>query len=460
MYANVKSDTANSWRRDQREDAIPSGVEKWQTDPQLYPNSGIPPHHFEAWHGPPVTNPPGAVWFRGPPGGHPYGPPVGPGAFPMEPFPYYHPQMPATTLANPQPGPPPGGGPRGHHPNNGDLYRPHMTDAYIRPGMPIRPGFYPGPVAYEGYYSGTMGYCNSNERDVPFMGMATGPPIYNRFSTQNAPEPTSISQGRSGGYGSTGKTMVPEHMESGHPHDTRGPYKVLLKQQNDWDGENGERKGEGTIATNAAACIEKGDQPGMSSWENDWRSDYRNDEEISLRKMAPSQETSSQTHDVRCSPVLFKAKSPKNMGNMKAMDDTSASNLEYASSGSPEVPGSVSAVSKDSTLIKKIEGLNAKARVSDRQHDITSVSSREGQNNKFLVHNAKANHPADEGGRGFVYTERIHATGITNPASCEMGVSVGDKSLESMVARGTTISRFLMLFLYDHQICITYVRCL
>ncbi|KAF5476765.1 hypothetical protein F2P56_003469 [Juglans regia] len=437
MDANVKSGTANSWRRDKREDAVPSSVEKWQTDPQPYPNPSIP-HHFEAWHGPPVTSPPGGVWFRGPPGGHPYGPPVGPGAFPMEPFPYYHPQMPAT-LANPQPAPPPGGGPRGHHPNNGDLYRPHMTDAYIRPGMPIRPGFYPGPVAYEGYYSGPMGYCNSNDRDVPFMGMATGPPVYNRYSTQNAPE-SSSSQGRSGGYGSAGKTMVPEHMESGHPHDTRGPYKVLLKQQNGWDGKNKERKWEGTISTDAA-YIEKADQPGMSSWENDQRSDYRNDVEISLRQMTPSQEISSQTYDDRRSSVPVKVKSPKSVGNMKASDDISASNLECASSGSPEIPGSVSAVPKDSTLIKKIEGLNAKARAADGQHDIASVSSWEGQKNKFLVHNAKATHPADEGGRGFVHTERIHATRITNPASREIGVSVGDKSLESMAAGGTTISR-------------------
>ncbi|KAG6686502.1 hypothetical protein I3842_11G023500 [Carya illinoinensis] len=436
--ANVKSGNANSWRRDKCEDAVPSGVEKWQTDPQPYPNPSIP-HHFEAWHGPPVTNPPGGVWFRGPPGGHPYGPPVGPGAFPMEPFPYYRPQMPATTLANPQPGPPPGGGPRGHHPNNGDLYRPHMTDAYIRPGMPIRPGFYPGPVAYEGYYGGPMGYCNSNDRDVPFMGMASGPPVYNRYSTQNAPEPSS-SQGRSGGYGSAGKTMVPEHMESGRPHDTRGPYKVLLKQQNGWDGRNKERKWEGTISTDAA-YIEKADQPGMSSWENDWRSDYRNDVEISLRQMTPSQEISSQTCDDRRSSVPVKVNSPKSVGNMKVSDDIPASNLECASSGSPEIPGSVSAVPKDSTLIKKIEGLNAKARAADGQHNIASVSSWEGQKKKFSVHNAKASHPADEGGRGFVYAERIHATGITNPASRETGVSVGDKSLESMAAGGTTISR-------------------
>ncbi|KAF5459926.1 hypothetical protein F2P56_019832 [Juglans regia] len=387
MNADAKSGIVNSWRQDNppySKDVGTSSVEKWQADPQPYPNANNIPHHFEAWHGPPVTNPPSGVWFRGPPGGPPYGPPVGPGGFPIEPFPYYHPQMPPTALASPQPGPPTGGGPRGHHPKNGDLYRPHIPDSYIRPGMPIRPGFYPGPVAYEGYYGGPMGYCNSNERDVPFMGMVAGPSLYNRFSTQNSPEPNN-SLGRSGGYGSTGKTMVPEHVESGHPHNTRGPYKVLLKQQNDWDGKIEEKKWEGTIATNAA-YVEKGNQPGMSSWENDWRSDYGNDEGMGLRGTAPSQEISSQTYDnQRSSSVPVKAKSPESVGNTKAIDDISARNLESASTVLPEV--------------------------------------------------------TDEGGRGFVYTEIIHASEITNPASREMGVSVGDKSLESTAASRTTISR-------------------
>ncbi|KAG2675942.1 hypothetical protein I3760_12G028500 [Carya illinoinensis] len=442
MNADAKSGIANSWRRDNppySEDVVTSSVEKWQADPQPYPNANIP-HHFEAWHGPPVTNPPSGVWFRGPPGGPPYGPPVGPGGFPIEPFPYYRPQMPPTALASPQPGPPPGGGPRGHHPKNGDLYRPHMPDSYIRPGMPIRPGFYPGPVPYEGYYGGPMGYCNSNERDGPFMGMVAGPSLYNRFPAQNAPEPNS-SLGRSGGYHSTGKTMVPEHMESGHPHDTRGPYKVLLKQQNDWDGKIEEKKWEGAIVTNAA-YVEKGNRPGMSSWENDWRSDYGNDEGMGSRGTVPSQEISSQTYDnQRSSSVHFKAKSPETVGNMKAIDDVSARNLESASTGLPEVTGSVSSVPNESTLIKKIEGLNAKARASDKQHNITSVPSWEDQKNIPQVHNAKANHSADEGGRGFVYTERIHASEITNPASREMDVSVGDKSLESTASSRTTISR-------------------
>lgn len=460
----MKIGTANSWRRDSPpygEDGVTSSMERWQGNTQPYPNPSIPPQHYEAWHGPPVTNPQSGVWFRGPPGGPPYGPPVAPGGFPMEPYSYYRPHIPPA-LANPQPGPPPGGRPRGHHPKNGDMYRPHMPDAYIRPGMPIRPGFYPGPVAYEGYYGGgPMGYCNSNDRDVPFMGMApAGTSVYNNYKSQNAPEPGN-SQGRSGGYGSTGKTLVSEHVESGHPHDSQGPYKVLLKQQNGWDGKNEEKKWEDTTTTNAT-YIEKGDQPKMSSWENDRRSDYRNNGEMGLRRMAPGQEISSQTYDDQqsYSSAPVKVKSPESVGNVKAFDDSSARNLECASSGLPEVRGPVSAVPKDSTLIRKIEGLNAKVRASDG-HDITSITSWEEQKNIIHVHNAKANHSANEGGSGFVHTERSHAVGIMNSASHEIGVSAGDKSLESTAAGGTAISRFFSLFLVRFLLTInSYFRCL
>ncbi|KAM4115286.1 hypothetical protein ACJW30_04G137100 [Castanea mollissima] len=440
VNANVKSGVANSWVRDTpaySDEGVTTGAERWQGDPQPYPNPSIPPQHFEAWHGPPVTNPPG--WFR-PPGGPPYGAPVAPGGFPMEPF-YYRPQIPPTSLPNPQPGPPPGGAPRGHHPKNGDLYRPHMPDAYIRPGMPMRPGFFPGPVAYDGYYGPPMGYHASNERDVPFMGMAAGPHVYNRYPSQNVPEPGN-SQGRSGGYGSTGKTSAAEHVESGHHHDTRGPYKVLLKPQNCWEGKNEEKKWEGTVATNAA-YVEKGDQPGIASWENDRRSDYRNDEEMALRRTETSQEVSSQTYDNQrsYSSVPVKVKSPESVGSIRVLDDISVTHLEHESPGLQEVQGPVSAVPKDSSLIQKIEGLNAKARASDGRHDIASVSSLEERKDKFQVQNAKANHSTNEGGSGFVYTERTHTTGMTNSASREMGFSAGDKSLESTVVSGTTISR-------------------
>ncbi|KAJ0047739.1 hypothetical protein Pint_15492 [Pistacia integerrima] len=444
VNANVRSGTANSWRRDNipyGEDGGRPNVEKWQADPHgphPYPNAAMPPQHYEAWHGPPINNHPGGVWYRGPPINNPGGPPyspVPPGGFPMEPFHFYRPPMPTTGLPNPQPVPPPGAGPRAHHSKNGDMYRPPMPDAYMRPGMPIRPGFYPGPVPYEGYYGPPMGYRNPNERDVPFMGMAAGHPAYNRYSGQNAHDPNN-SHPRSSGYGPNGKGLASEQVEPmGHPLDGRGPYRVLLKHQDGWDGKDEEQKWEDTVTD--ASHVEKGDQPRASSWDEDWRGDYRKDEEMNLKRKAIGEETSFQTSDhVGGSSVPVKVKSPESMGT-KAFDDISVKKLEHPTTVLPENP----AAAKGFSLIQKIEGLNAKARASDGRYDLISVSSKEEQKNKPQVVSHEANHSANEAAASSLYPGRSHASGSNNPALHDGSFSAGDKSVESAAASGTVVSR-------------------
>lgn len=433
----VKNNNVNSWKRDDlsyNEDGGQLGMEKWQGNSQTYP---VPPQHYDAWHGMPMNNPQGGVWFR-PPGGPPYGNPVPPAGFPMEPFPYYRPQIPAAGIPNPQPVPPPGAGPRGPHPKNGDMYRPPMPDAYVQPGMPIRPGFYPGPVAYEGYYGPPMGYCNSNEREVPFMGMAAGrPSVYNRYSGHGAPEPGN-SHGRSSGYGSNNQSLTGEQVESGHPQDIRGPYKVLLKPHDGWDKKNEEHRTEGAV-TNIA---HRGDQPRTSSWENDWRSDRKKGGESDVRK-ASAEEASFQTFDNRV-PVPVKAMSPEGGGNVKAVEDISGKKSESEVSGlSSKVPQPVPTAPKDSSLIQKIEGLNAKARASDGSSETMTVSGGENQRNKFQA-NAKANQNTNEAGRGSLYSERPRTAEITNPISCEVGISGGDKNHDSTAGSGKNVSRLVM----------------
>ncbi|KAL5816232.1 hypothetical protein ACOSQ3_024610 [Xanthoceras sorbifolium] len=439
---NVKSGNTNSWRREgnpYNEDGVRPNVEKWQADPpgpQTYPNAGMPPQHYDAWHGPPMNNHPGGVWYRGPPAGPPYGSPVPPGGFHMEPFHFYRPQIPPAALANPQPVPPPGAGPRAHHPKTGDMYRPHMPDAYMRPGMPIRPGFYPGPVPYEGYYGPPMGYHNSNERDIPFMGVAAGPSSYNRYASQNAHD-SGNSHNRSSGYGPNGKGLATEQVESGHPGDGRGPYRVLLKQHDGWDGKDEERKWEDTDKTNAPH-IEKGDQLRTSPWQNDRRGDYRKDEEIGLRKKVCGEKASFPTsdHEGGSSSVPVKVKLPESKRNAKAFDDIAVKAAEHVAAAAPEIP----AAARGSSLIQKIEGLNAKARASDGRHDVLSASSREEQKNKSQVFIAEANHSTNEAATGSVYFGRNNATRINNPVACE-GVSAGDKGIESTAASGSVVSR-------------------
>lgn len=439
--SDVKNGAVNSWKRDNppySEDGGRPGVEKWQGNPQSYP---APPQHYDGWHGVPMNNPQGGVWFRGPPGG-PYGNPVAPAGFPMEPFPYYRPQIPAAGLPNPQPVPAPGAGPRGPHPKNGDMYRPHMPDAYIRPGLPIRPGFYPGPVAYEGYYGPPMGYCSSNERDVQFIGMAAGPSVYNRYPGQGAPEPGN-SHGRSGGY-------IGEQVESGHPQDNRGPYKVLLKQHDGWDRETEEHRSDSAVAIDAS----RRDQPRTSSWENYWRSDHEEGErERDLRK-EPGEEASFQNFDNQGAPsVPVKTKSLGSGGNMKAIDDISGKKLESDSFGLSNAPQPLLADPKDSSLIQKIEGLNAKARASDGRNENMIASSGEVRKNKFQA-NAKANQNRNESGGSSLYPERTHTTEIIKPYSHKVGMSSGDKHFDSTAGIGTNISRLVILFRFSLVHCL------
>uniref|UniRef100_A0A2P2M0W6 BAT2 N-terminal domain-containing protein n=1 Tax=Rhizophora mucronata TaxID=61149 RepID=A0A2P2M0W6_RHIMU len=432
VNANEKVGNADSWRRENpmySEDGARPSVEKWQAEPQLYPNSSIPPQRYDAWHGPPVNNHPGGVWYRQPPGGPPFVPPVGPGGFPMEPFPYYRPQIPPATLANQQSVPPLRTGPAGPHPKNGDMYRPPMHDAYIRPGMPLRPGFYPGPVPYEVYYGPPMGYCNTSERDIPFTGITMGPPAaYNRYSGQTSPD-LIHPHGRSSGCGPGSKSVISEQAESGHPQDARGPYKVLMKQHDGWEGK-GEQKWDESMATNSD--LGKRDYPSKSSWENGWRADHKKDKEIDTRRMAQAEEALDKVNNQGGIPL--NAKVSERIGNFKSSDDSSVKKFEIAASVLPEV----STAPRDPSLLQKIEGLNAKVRASDGRTEAKSISNRQEQKNELQACNARVSYSSNEAVMGLESLERTHTSDLINTASHEVYLSAGDRHLESTTPRRPT----------------------
>ncbi|KAF8037095.1 hypothetical protein BT93_B0110 [Corymbia citriodora subsp. variegata] len=428
VNADPTSRVENSWRRDNArgEDGGP-GVDKWHGDHPPHQNAGILPQQFSAWHGPLVNNPSSGVWFRGPPGGPPYGAPVAPGGFPVEPFPYYRPQIPPSAL--PTLHPPPGAGPRGHHSTSGDMYRPQMPDGFIRPGMPLRPGYYPGPMPYDGYFGPPMNYHNSNERDIAYTGMAAGPP---RYPGQNAPE----IPHRSGGYGSTNKASDGEEVDLGRPHDTRGQYKVLLKQQESWDGKGEERKREGSV-TKDDSSLEKGEPGKKASWKNQWRSD-RNNEEKDLENAEPVEEVSQKFDHRGGGPGPTRVKA---LENVQRADDADSVRGPYKSSVVPEAPKSSAAAPKDSSLIQKIEGLNAKARVSDDRHEYTFVSNRSEEGNNLQGPDTVSSHSTREIGSDALHVERIHAGRVTKPSLSEMDASSGGKSLEQVDVSEATVPR-------------------
>ncbi|KAK6920671.1 BAT2, N-terminal [Dillenia turbinata] len=430
----------DNWRRDgsaYSEDAGRPSREKWHGDLPQYPSAGMPPHHFDPWHGAPINSPPDGVWYRGPPGG-PYGAPVGPGGFPMEPFHYFRPPMQAAAFPNSQPVPPSGTGPRGPHPKGGDMYRPHVPDAYIRPGMPMRPGFYPGPMAYEGYYGPPMGYCNPNDRDMPFMPMAAGPAVFNRFPSPNPHDPVA-PPARPGGFVTTGKGLGPEQMESGPHHDSHASYKVLLKQQHA-SSDRKDEKWESRESMNPT-YPEKMDQLKTPLHDSDWDADHRKDEEMgskrtSMREGSPAETLVNQGGSSASNWTNL----AEGVGNAKLVDVSLEKKSKDRASGFSEGLQQSQITSKDSSLFQKIEGLNAKARTSDVRNDISSVSSREAEKKRSQA-DSKGSQLSNEFAAGATRYEGSDVSGTVIPFTHNEGVSFGDKSIESTTGSVASMSR-------------------
>ncbi|PHU23723.1 hypothetical protein BC332_08830 [Capsicum chinense] len=408
-HSDVKGGAFDAWKKDGQsaEDPPQHGMEKWQGDPHQYHGPNVPPQHFDAWRGPPM-NPPAALWYRGPPGGPPYGAPVPPGGFPIEPFPYFPPQMPPPAMANSQPGPPPGPGSRGHHPRGGDIYRPQIADAYIRPNMPFRPGFYSGPVAFEGYYGPPMGYCNSNEREIPLMGMPPGPPVYNRYSGPNTPDPSN-THARIGSHGVLTKSM-PEALESTHPDDAKGPYKVLLKHDAREEGETWEH-----AAPINGPYHDRSSQRSLQRHERG--GEYGGEKELySRRTTGYPRNYGDRGGDFS---DATNTNSLEGIDTMKVADGSWTKKSGYVESSggvpppslAPEKVSAPAVTAKDSSLMQKIEGLNAKVRASDGRYEAPYVSSEEDMNKSEL--NSMVTNSVNEAKGGLVPLERTHTSGTT-----------------------------------------------
>ncbi|GAU33690.1 hypothetical protein TSUD_148400 [Trifolium subterraneum] len=427
VHATAKGETENSWRIDQafKEDGMRPGKEKWQGNlHHHYPNAGILPQHFNAWRGAPVNNHQGDTWFRGPPNSPPFGTPVAPGGFPIQPFPFYRPNIPLTGLANSPQVPLPGSRPTGQH-KNGEVYRPHMPDTYIPPGMQWRPAFYPGPMAYDGYYRPPMGYCNSNKQDIPFIGRATGPSVYNWNLSHNPPE-SGNSHNRSGGHGPAVKPLASEPIESSHTHDTARPYRVLLKQHNKLDGKNEPTNWENSFTANPSYANVK-DQPRMPVQENDHR---RNVEMDLRRKSGQAKVASSKTSGNQGSISVNNTKSLERTGSFNKFDNISERKRDGVASNTLGIASGPFA-HKDSTIFQKIELLNAKARAN------SFTKSKEDRLNKFNA----GSHVENEKSAGVVVLETTLATEVNNPTVRGVCAFGGGKNFESSSFSGTPTSR-------------------
>lgn len=401
----------NSWRREGPpfvEDGPRPSMERWHGEPHLYPNPNMPPH-YESWRGAPPVNLPGGGWYRGPPGPPHYGGPVPPGSFPMEPFPYFHPQVPAPGLVGSQPIPP-GAGHHGHRPKNGDI--PHMPHVpHLHPGMPMRPGFYPGPGPYDGYYRPPMGFCNPNERDLPFMGMPAGPPVYTRHANHTAPDSKN-------GHPRSQDGRAPEQIEPGHSHDPRGHFKVLGHPNDSW-GQNEEEK----WGHRGSMIHEKGILSKAPMQENSWEEEYNKDEGVHYGKSVTTEVASRSSDNKSVSDNPSIGKFPERLSNIdEAQICPATENV---------------ALPRDHSLIQKIEGLNAKARATSRKQE---NFHREVPNDRVQSINAKGHRSSNEANSDVVL-EHHYPTGVLVPVSrCTDSFAV-DKSQESAVASVTAAPR-------------------
>ncbi|XP_043705779.1 protein MODIFIER OF SNC1 1-like [Telopea speciosissima] len=435
--ANAEGETVNTWTGDKSSyvvDGASPSMENWHRDPQPFPNTNMPPQHLEPWHATPVRLSSDGVWFRGPPGGPPYGTPGPPGSYPLEPFNYYHPQGPPRPLPNSQPVPRPGSGPSSyHHQKNADSYRPQIPESYLRPMMPMRPGVYPGMVPYDGYYGPPqMAMCNSSDRDAPVLGMAAGPCVYNRYPNQNLHHDTGNFHARSAGYGSASTTMVKEQVEHSHSHDIqRGPYKVLLKQQDDWEEKDGEENRGHAISTNAT--LEGGQQP-RTSGENDSVTGCRKYKAVDLPKKAFGGEAFPQPTDDREGSSVSGS-----MSNAKTVNDTSVKKGEPTPT--PGGPKQFTATKRNPSLIDKIEGLNTRARTSDGRNDCDSISSIDEKMKRSRFVSANVDHSMNENETlsGAASAEKTYKMGRPILSSQESGTYTRDKTLEQKTFNGTAV---------------------
>lgn len=425
--ASAEKGDVNTWRREtspQTGDGTPM-MEKWQ-DPQQsqpFPTVNMPSHHFDPWHGTPIQRSPNGVWYRGVPPGGPYRPAVPPGGYPLEPFAYYPPQLPYRPVSNSQAGPRPRAGPNSYQQKNGGTFCPRMPDSYIpsHPMIPLRPGFYPGPVPYDGYYGPPhMSFCNPNDRDAPSMGMTAGPYVCN--PNQNVHPDSGNFNIRPGGYGPS-SVMVKEQMEYTHSRDVcQGPYKVLLKQHDNLGGNDTEETREPSA---------------KPMTQNDWIADCRKGEPADFSMSGVEESHPELTSDQRkLSLVPAVGNLPDNNSKAKAVDDGLVKKPETAASIA-QGPQHHPTIKKTPTLIDKIEGLNTKARIFEGRYESKPVSAGEENMKQFKVGNIKADHSTNESVSVFYNEDASSGSIIIQEA---VDVSRGDKILESSKG-GKVVSR-------------------
>jgi len=362
--------TVNTWKADNPPyagHAASPKIENWLRDPHLAPplsHMNMPPPHYDSWHNPPFRPADGA-WYRG------GGPPGPPGSYSID-----YPHGPARPLSNPQ-FPRPDAGPGGFYPNNCEPYRPYMPpEQYMGPGhpdVPVRPGAYPGPVSYEGYYGPPRpNFYSSTDREASIMGMAQ-PVVHNRFSSQHQTYNSANFHTRPGGFATV---VNKEQIKPDQTHETQsGPYRVLLKQHDGSENCDELEKREHPV-TAGSTHLEKGNHPTVPSQKGDWVTKSQTQETVVSPSLPGSTVSSQSTSgvDVQSTDTVKNSVTDSS----KAADNGLVGRLEVANIQSRDLQ-QYTVIKKNATLLEKVEGLNYKARIADSYREVGAISSKEKQ---------------------------------------------------------------------------------
>ena len=356
--------TVDTWKADNPPYAghgASPNMENWHRDPHtapLYPNMNMPPH-YDSWHNPPFRPVDGA-WYRGGTAGGPYRPPAPSGSYPID-----YPHGPARPFSNSQ-FPRPDAGPGGFYPNYCEPYRPYMPpEQYMGPGhhdVHVRPGAYPGPVPYEGYYGPPRpNFYISTDREASMVGMAR-PVVHNQYLSQHQNDESANVPARPGAYASV---VNKEQIKPDQTHEAQsGPYRVLLKQHGGSEHRDELEKWEHSV-TAGSTHLEKGNHPRVSSRKGDWA-------------------TKSQTQATAVSPSFPGAtvSSPSTSGvDVHSTDTVVRNSVADSSKAAGDIqsrdPQQYAVIKKNATLLEKVEGINNTARIADSHNEVGAISSKE-----------------------------------------------------------------------------------
>ncbi|KAL0385093.1 UNVERIFIED_CONTAM: protein MODIFIER OF SNC1 1 [Sesamum radiatum] len=179
--------------------------------------------------------------------------------------------------------------------------------------------------------------------------------------------------------------------------------------------------------------------PMMPSRKNEWGAEEDTEEATFAKRIAPNESSSRSCESRVHSADGIKVKSYEGTGNVKAVNNKWTNKSESMSSFPPEMPqllrtsereSSIPATTKNSALMHKIDGLNAKIRASDGRNDAPNTNIREEERDGSQTVDRKINNYNSDDGDAAGSFESTPISGNHVSVQHEVIVPVGDKPMQ------------------------------